>query len=89
MTSIGQGEPALDLSERAMEAGTRSLGAEHTAVLQASIEKVSALTGLDRGDEARALAERIVEGFSKSLGDDHPTTIEARRRLVDHRLVED
>ncbi len=85
----GQFEEALDLSERAMEAGTRSLGAEHTAVLQASIEKVSALTGLDRGDEARALAERIVEGFSKSLGDDHPTTIEARRRLVDHRLVED
>jgi hypothetical protein len=74
---------ALTLCDRAIEAGSRSLGPEHTAVLQAQTEKVAVLDGLNRGDEADELAARIIDAYRSSLGDDHPSTVDVRARFAE------
>ncbi len=77
----GKFDQTLDLADRAIAAGSRSLGPEHTAELQAGMENVFALSGLGLKEEAQALAEKVADAYTSTLGEEHPVTLDARRHL--------
>ncbi len=71
-----------EASEKAVEAGSRTLGSDHPLVLAAAFERTRALVGLRQPEAVRELVTRVYEARVGRLGEGHPDTVETRR-LVD------